>query len=268
MSTNYNSFSSNGGHSAKSPGACSGEYKEHEQTRLMNKAFIKAMKVRGYKVVDTTSDARNKSAALIEQVQKVNETAEDGNHLALSWHLNASGGTGTEVLCYSSSTQALAAKVSAAIAKTLGVRDRGAKLRPGLYFLKNCCPHALIIEVCFIDSPSDMEKLEAKRQLVAEAVADVLVGRPSSSKDSSTKPTASSTTAADSSTKPTSSTGQTAYSGGSLVDYLKSIHEESSFAARAELAVKHGIVKSAEVYDGTLSQNTALLAAMRKAVKQ
>lgn len=264
MNTKYNSYSSNGGHSAKSPGACSGEFKEYEQARLLNKAFIKVMKTRGYKVADTTSDARNKSAVLIEQVQKVNEAAEDGNHLALSWHLNASGGTGTEVLCYSSSTQALAAKTSAAVAKTLGVRDRGSKLRPELYFLKNSRPHALIIEVCFIDNPSDMEKLEAKRQLVAEAVADVLVGRPSGSKDSSTKPTASSTAAAASSTKPTSSTGQTAYSGGSLVDYLKSIHEESSFAARAELAVKHGIVKRAIDYTGSYSENCALLAALRK----
>ncbi|MGN0078673.1 MAG: hypothetical protein ACI36V_07800, partial [Coriobacteriales bacterium] len=106
-----------------------------------------------------------------------------------------------------------------------------------------------------------MEKLEAKRQLVAEAVADVLVGRPSSSKDSSTQPTASSTATASSST---SSTGQTAYAGPSIVDYLKSLNADSSFAARAELAVKYGIVKRAEVYDGTLSQNTALLSALRK----
>ncbi|MGN0078817.1 MAG: N-acetylmuramoyl-L-alanine amidase, partial [Coriobacteriales bacterium] len=173
MSTKYNSFSSNGGHSAKSPGACSGEYKEHEQTRLMNKAFIKAMKARGYKVADTTSDARNKSAVLIEQVKKANEAAEGGKHLALSWHYNASGGTGTEVYHYGESTREIAARVSSAIAKTLGIRDRGSKQNASLYFLSKTVAPAILIEVCFIDNPSDMEKLEAKRQLVAEAVADV-----------------------------------------------------------------------------------------------
>lgn len=266
----YTSFSSNGGHSAKSPGACSGEYREHEQTRLINKDFIKAMAARGFKVTDTTSDARNKSAVLIEQVKKVNEAAKDSKHLSLSYHYNAGGGTGTEVLCYGSEEgKLLAAKLSAAIAKTLDVKDRGPKVRPDLYFLKAVRSTSLIVEVCFIDNPSDMRKLEAKRQLVAEAVADVLVGRPSSSKDSSTKPTASSTATAASSTKPTASTGQTAYTGPSLVDYLKSLNVDASFAARAELAVKHGIVKRRTEYAGTAAQNQKLLAALRKeAAKQ
>lgn len=260
MSTNYNSFSSNGGHSAKSPGASSGGYKEHEQTRLLNKAFIKAMKARGYKVTDTTSDARNKATVLMEQVNAVNAVGGGSKHLAISFHLNAGGGTGSEALHWNDDTKGIAANLSSAIAKTLGIKDRGPKQRKDLFFLRRTDVPALILEVCFIDNPSDMKKLEAKRQLVAEAIADVLIGRSPGSKDSSTKPTASSTAAAASST---SSTGA-AIDTNSLVDYLKSTGQESSFAARAELAVKYGIIKSKTEYAGTYAQNVGLLAAMRK----
>lgn len=251
--TQFTHFTSNGGHSAKSPGASSGGYKEHEQTRLMNKAFIKAMKARGVEVTDTTSDAKNRSAVLIEQVAKANRCNGGNKQLDLSWHLNDGGGTGTEVLVYDNSCS-LAAKISATIAKALDVRDRGIKTRPDLYFLR-CTKHtALIVEVCFIDSDSDMKKLEAKRQLVAEAVADLLVGKPSTS----TKPSTQQSTA---------STSSAALDTNSLVDYLKATGRPSSFAARAELAVEYGILKNTIDYSGSFAQNCALLAALKGAAK-
>lgn len=256
MTTSFSIFTSNGGHSAKSPGASSGEYKEHEQTRLMSKAFIKAMRKRGCKVIDTTSDAKNAAAVLIEQVARCNKVAGGGKQLDLSWHLNCGGGTGTEVLYYSDDMKGLAGEVSAAIAEALGVRNRGAKQRKDLYFLRKTSAKALLVETCFIDSEPDMRKLASKRAAVAEAVADTLVGKAPSSKDSSTA----------SSTKPTVSTAQTAYTGNSLVDYLKSLNKDSSFASRAALAAEYSVVRSKADYDGTYAQNNALLAAMRKAV--
>src|SRR5699024_4692728 len=51
--------------------------------------------------------------------------------------------------------------------------------------------------------------------------------------------------------KPTSN-----YKGNSLVDYLKSVNQSSSFANRKKLATQHGI----ENYKGTASQNSNLLA--------
>lgn len=54
----------------------------------------------------------------------------------------------------------------------------------------------------------------------------------------------------------TASTGSSSYTGTSVVDYLKSIGADSSFANRKILATSYGITG----YTGTASQNTKLLA--------
>lgn len=250
----YSVFSSNAGHSAKSPGAGANGYEEHTQARLCNTEFIKIMKQHGHAVTDTTSDAPNKTAVLQEQVAKANRLGGGSNQLNLSFHLNAGGGSGVEVLYYGDATKKLAAEVSAAISKALGVKDRGVKQRKDLYFLKKTQAHSILIEVCFIDSLIDMQKLIKKRTAAMRAVAEVLVGPLESSANSST----------DSSTSSTVSTGKiTSYKGTSLVDGLKSAGIDSSFSNRANLAVIYGIVKTTTQYKGSAAQNIALLAAMR-----
>ena len=49
------------------------------------------------------------------------------------------------------------------------------------------------------------------------------------------------------------------YTGSSIVDYLKSIGKDSSFAARKQYAAQYGIAN----YSGTAAQNTQLLNLMR-----
>lgn len=249
----YTVFTSNAGHSAKSPGAGANGYQEHHQARLCNDAFIKAMRQHGHGVTNTTSDAANKTAVLQEQVAKANRLEGGSKQLNLSWHLNAGGGSGVEVLYYGDATKKLAATVSAAISKALGIKDRGAKQRKDLYFLKKTKAHSVLIEVCFVDSLIDMQRLVKKRSSVAAAVAEVLVGPFESSANSSTEISTSSTVKA----------GQSTYKGSSLVDYLKSLKVDSSFKNRSNLAVVYGIVKTTGQYEGTSTQNTALLKAMR-----
>lgn len=253
----YTIFTSNAGHSAKSAGAGANGYQEHQQARLCNKDFIKAMKQRGFRVEDTTSDAANKTAVLQEQVAKANRVDGGSKQLNLSLHLNAGGGSGVEVLYYGDATKKLAAEISAAISKVLGVKDRGAKQRKDLYFLRKTKAHSVLIEVCFIDNLIDMQRLIKKRSKAMQAIADVLVGPLESSANSST----------DSSTSSTLSTGKSTYKGSSLVDFLKSIDIDSSFSNRANLAVTYGVVKTSTQYKGSAAQNTALLAAMRGDVK-
>ena len=248
----YTTFTSNAGHSAKSPGAGANGYEEHTQARLCNKAFIKVMKQHGHNVTDTTSDAANKTAVLQEQVAKANRVGGGKKQLDLSLHLNAGGGSGVEVLYYGDATKKLAAEISSAISKALGVKDRGAKQRKDLYFLKQTKAHSVLIEVCFIDNLIDMQRLIKKRSKAMEAIAEVLVGPFESSTVSPTKSTAS-----------TVSTGQSSYKGSSLVDYLKSIKVDSSFSNRANLAVTYGIVRTSTQYKGSSEQNTALLKVMR-----
>lgn len=59
-----------------------------------------------------------------------------------------------------------------------------------------------------------------------------------------------------SSTKPSGGSG---YDGNSIVDYLKSIGKDSSFAARKQYAAQYGISN----YSGTAEQNAKLLSLMR-----
>jgi hypothetical protein len=63
----------------------------------------------------------------------------------------------------------------------------------------------------------------------------------------------------------TKSSGGTSYAtDGSVVDYCKYLGIDSSFSARAKYAVKYGICSSTSGYSGSTTQNTNLLAAMKK----
>jgi len=59
--------------------------------------------------------------------------------------------------------------------------------------------------------------------------------------------------------KPEPSHKTSGYTGDSIVDYLKSIGESSSFANRNRIAGRHGI----SGYKGTAEQNAQLLNKMR-----
>jgi lipoate-protein ligase A len=53
----------------------------------------------------------------------------------------------------------------------------------------------------------------------------------------------------------------------SVVDFLKSSGQDSSFGARKNLAVSQGVVKNAAEYTGSASQNTALLRSLQSPAK-
>ncbi|MET3697104.1 N-acetylmuramoyl-L-alanine amidase [Bacillus oleivorans] len=162
------------GHSERSNGANRNGYKEHEVARVLKDKLIAALRSVGQKTVDCTSDAATKEAVLAEQVRMCNAVNKNGR-LDVSIHLNAGGGTGSEVLYYDQ--KALAAKVSASICKVAGWRDRGAKIRDDLYFLRNTDAPAILIEVCFIDSASDMKILNEKMDAIVNAIAKELTGK-------------------------------------------------------------------------------------------
>ncbi|MDQ0154899.1 N-acetylmuramoyl-L-alanine amidase [Robertmurraya andreesenii] len=172
----YSVVTVNAGHSAKAPGASGNGYREHEVARTLKDKLIKALNAVGQKTADTTSDAGDKNAVLAEQVRKCNAVIKNGR-LDVAIHLNAGGGTGTEVLHFGASTKALAAKVSAAIAKAGGYRDRGAKQRQDLYFLRNTNAPSILIEVCFIDNADDMRKLMAQMDAIVNAIVKAITGK-------------------------------------------------------------------------------------------
>lgn len=165
------------GHSSKIPGAFGCGYAEHEVARQMTAKVLEYMKLVGAEVVDCTDNVGKDKTAVWSNAVKNTNNAIGSNGLAISIHLNAAGGTatGTEVLHYNSA--ALAAKVSAAIAKVLGVRDRGPKDGKQIGYINSTKSEAILIELCFIDNPADMEKLMRNFDAVAKVIVETVTGK-------------------------------------------------------------------------------------------
>lgn len=120
---------------------------------------------------DNTSTTQNQNLQTIVNYH-------NGQQRDLDWsiHFNAAsvidGPRGVEVLYYDAKD--LSARVSAAISKASGLKDRGAKQRKELYFLKNTSKPAILIEVCFVDSKADVELYHSNFATICAAIAEVL----------------------------------------------------------------------------------------------
>lgn len=151
------------------PGAVGNGYNEADLTRKINAKIIAATGVR-----DTTDNVATTVNGNINNIAANINKGPDG--WALSSHLNSfkePTATGVEVLYGSKDSAAMAAKVSAAIAKVLGIADRGAKDGTWLGIANGSGPgkKVLLIEWGFVSNPNDMKALNAKMD---EAVAAML----------------------------------------------------------------------------------------------
>ncbi|WP_431810795.1 N-acetylmuramoyl-L-alanine amidase [Lysinibacillus capsici] len=120
---------------------------------------------------DNTSTTQNQNLQTIVNYH-------NGQQRDLDWsiHFNAAsvidGPRGVEVLYYDAKD--LSARVSAAISKASGLKDRGAKPRTELYFLKNTTKPAILLEICFVDSKADVELYQKNFKAICAAIAEVL----------------------------------------------------------------------------------------------
>lgn len=101
----------------------------------------------------------------------------DTNGLIVSIHLNASSGTqangiGCEV-CYTTQ-KALATKLSAAISKAGGFKDRGAKYRNNIGVLVRTKEPAVLLEPFFVNSKEDVELYNKHFEKICQAIAKAL----------------------------------------------------------------------------------------------
>lgn len=96
----------------------------------------------------------------------------------VSVHFNAfsvtNGPRGTEVL--HRTQQSLAAEVSAAMARTGGLINRGAKHRTNLAFLNRTARPALLLEVCFVDSSHDAALYRQNFESICRGIAESISG--------------------------------------------------------------------------------------------
>ena len=160
-------------------GALGGNYQEFKIAREIGKYIGEVFK--GY---DCKADVINYDATLYltDRIAHVNKHGYD---LAMEIHLNASGGTGSEVYYKhkSSTGKKLAAAISKSIANTFGIRDRGAKVKINpangtdyFGFVRSCKCESLLIETVFIDTASDRKHVEtaAGQRQCAEAIVKAI----------------------------------------------------------------------------------------------
>ena len=169
-----------GGHCPNVPGS-RGIIDEFKEDRLVKNAVIKYLNQMGVSVLDVTppDSTSSSSADLSYGVNKANNWGAD---LFVSIHFNNAystynGALGTEVCVYSEYD--IAGRVVNKMA-SLGFRNRGQKVRTGLYELKHTSMKSMIVEVCFVEATEDVALYKkVGYDYIGKTIAEALVNRNS-----------------------------------------------------------------------------------------
>lgn len=169
-----------GGHCPNVPGS-RGIIDELKEDRLLKNAVIKYLNQMGVSVLDVTppDSTSSSSADLSYGVNKANNWGAD---LFVSIHFNNAystynGALGTEVCVYSEYD--IAGRVVNKMA-SLGFRNRGQKVRTGLYELKHTSMKSMIVEVCFVEATEDVALYKkVGYDYIGKTIAEALVNRSS-----------------------------------------------------------------------------------------
>ncbi len=111
---------------------------------------------------------------------RVNEANSWGADYFISIHTNASDNTaasGVEAFAYSRPSRAfeLGEDIVEEIVDITGERDRGMKVRPGLYVLKNTAMPAVLVEIGFITNSGDAAIMRDDPELYAQGIYQGIV---------------------------------------------------------------------------------------------
>lgn len=165
------------GHGELCPGA-SALINELTEDRKVKDAVIKYLRQLGHEVLDVTPpDSTSTSGS--DLAYGVNKANSWGADLFVSIHFNKAydsynGAIGSEVCVYSKYDTAQ--RVVDALAG-LGFKNRGQKVRSGLYELNNTKMNAMIVETCFVEATEDValyKRLgpDAIGKAIAEAISN------------------------------------------------------------------------------------------------
>ena len=170
----YNQVNISSGHSINCQGASDIINEVTEARKVVDRVYeiIKASGKACYKYHDTSSSSSQNLVNIVNWHNGFKDGVDVSIHFNAYTHTNKA--MGTEVCYYSNSY--LATVVSKEIATSGGFIDRGAKQRTGLYFLKHTNKPAILIEVCFVDSITDVVLYEANFEKICQAIAKSLIG--------------------------------------------------------------------------------------------
>ena len=166
-----------GGHCPKATGA-KGIIDELTEDRKVKDSVIKYLRMLGYDVLDVTppNSTSTSSSDLAYGVNKANNWGAD---LFISIHFNKcydsyNGALGSESCVYSENEYG---KRIVNALSSLGFKNRGQKVRTGLYELSHTNMTSVIVETCFVEATEDValyKKLgpDAIGKTIAEAIAN------------------------------------------------------------------------------------------------
>ena len=166
-----------GGHCPNVPGA-KGILDELTEDRKVKESVVKYLKQLNHDVLDVTPP-NSTSTSSEDLYYGVNKANNWGANLFISIHFNKAydsynGALGSEVCVYSNFD--IAQRVVNALGN-LGFKNRGQKIRTGLYELRNTAMKSMIVETCFVEATEDVKlynKLGPDKigKAIAEAVAN------------------------------------------------------------------------------------------------
>lgn len=172
------------GHNPDGKVACGavGYIKESTEARRIQSLVNEYLRKQGHTVYDCTVDnGTSQNDVLKKIVSKCNAHEVD---LDISIHFNATAKktrdgktTGTEAYIYSSTSKAKdeAQRICNTIAE-VGFTNRGVKNRPTLYVLRKTKSPALLIEVCYVDDPEDVDLYNANIDKIARKIVKGITG--------------------------------------------------------------------------------------------
>lgn len=162
-----------------------GYISEETIINAVGKLVIKKLKNKGHEVIEVRpNSACNTTDSLCQRTTKANKCNVD---LYVSIHANAGKGVGSEVYTYKAKKNDKAVNVLNNIVK-LGFKNRGIQDGSRLYVIRHTAMEAMLIEVCFTDTKSDVDlynRLGA--DTIAEAIVNGLLGSKATSTSSSSQ---------------------------------------------------------------------------------
>lgn len=147
-----------------------------EARKVVNQVvtYLKQLDCQVYMFHDDTSRTQRDNIQTIVKYHNSKQRDVD-----ISIHFNAATRTddprGVEVLYYNQGD--LAKRVSVAIAVASGLKDRGAKQRIDLGFLKGTTKPSILIEICFVDSQADVQAYQENFDAICRAIAETISGK-------------------------------------------------------------------------------------------
>lgn len=162
------------GHSISGAGTGgSGYFSEVKKNREVGNVLIGMLKRAGHNVINCTIDSASSTNNQLQGI--VNIANLNPLDLFVSIHFNAGGGNGTETWIYAKGGKAegYANKINSAVVKSCGFSNRGIKVG-NFKVLRDTKAPAVLVEVCFMDSKSDADKLNTTK--VAEAIFEGITG--------------------------------------------------------------------------------------------